>query len=407
MKNLASDIQYDRKQWTIDSWRSKKHIIGPHYSDLKLLEEIEKKLVGYSPLVGYNEVLRLKDYFTKACLGQVFILQAGDCAEAIIDLPEKKVQSTCDLFGQMIEMLQPALNVPIVPVGRIAGQFAKSRTDQYEIKNGIKLPSYQGDAVNTIEFKSDKRQADPNRLILSYNYARQILNDLHQNIGSHSLFQQTGFYTSHEAFLLPYEQSLARKIPETDQYYTSSAHMVWLGERTRYYESAHIEFLRGIQNPLGIKCGPTMTINDFLSLIEIFNPGNIPGRLMAIIRMGSKEIKEKLPPLLKAARHHNLHILWSCDPMHGNTVYSSHGYKTRNFQHILNELKDFVSIVQGEGNYVGGIHLELTAENVTECLGGAQNIKENDLSKNYKSYCDPRLNKSQALQLISDFSKFL
>ncbi len=379
--------------------------------------------------------------------GRAFLLQGGDCAESFAEFHADNIRDTFRVLLQMAIVLTYGANLPVVKVGRLAGQFAKPRSADVEVKDGEELPSYRGDMINGMAFTTAARVPDPERLIQAYAQSAATLNllrafaqggyaDLRQvhrwNLGfvekspqgeryrdiskriSESLdfmeacgitgdtapqVRSTDFYTSHEALLLGYDQALTRVDSTTGDWYTCSAHMLWVGERTRQTDGAHVEFLRGIHNPVGVKIGPALEVDDFLRLTEILNPRNDPGRFTAIVRMGADKVATFLPPLLRAVEREGRLVLWACDPMHANTIKSSTGFKTRPFERILLEVQRFFDVHRGEGTYAGGIHCELTGKDVTECTGGAQEITDHALADRYHTHCDPRLNASQSLEL--------
>ena len=433
--------------WTPESWRAKPAKQMPAYGDAAKLEAAEKRLAKLPPLVFAGEARRLKKKLAKVAAGEAFLFQGGDCAESFAEFGANNIRDTFRMILQMAVVLTFGAGIPVVKVGRMAGQFAKPRSDDFETRNGVKLPSYRGDIVNGIDFTEADRRPDPERMIQVYNQSAATLNllrafaqggyaDLNEvhrwnldfverslqgeryrelsthigetlrfmaacNINSETTPQirETDFFTSHEALLLPYEQSLTRVDSTTGDWYDVSAHLLWIGERTRQPDGAHVEFLRGVKNPLGLKCGPTMKAEDILRLIDILNPANEPGRLTLIARMGSDKIASSLPPLLHAVKQAGRSVVWCSDPMHGNTHMSSTGYKTRNFDRIMSEVSDFFAICRAEGVHPGGIHLEMTGQEVTECTGGVSDVTESNLGERYETHCDPRLNATQSLEL--------
>ncbi len=435
------------KKWTPDSWRGKKIQQVPTYPDPAAVEAVERDLASYPPLVFAGEARRLKEQLGRVAEGKAFLLQGGDCAESFAEFKADNIRDTFKVMLQMAVVLTFGAACPVVKVGRMAGQFAKPRSAPMEVQGGVELPSYRGDIVNGIEFEEAARQPDPHRLIRAYNQAAATLNllrafaqggfaDLHKvhqwnlqfisgspqgkryeevaNRIEETLdfmkacgvtpedvnqLRETDFYTSHEALLLNYEQALTRIDSLTGQWYDCSAHFLWVGDRTRQPDSAHMEFLRGVQNPLGIKCGPSLDPDELIRVIELLNPKNEPGRLTLIARMGSDKVETALPPLVRAVKRSGQKVVWACDPMHGNTIKSSTGYKTRPFDRILAEVRGFFAVHQAEGTYAGGVHFEMTGQNVTECIGGAQAISEASLGDRYHTHCDPRLNADQALEL--------
>ena len=442
--------------WSLSGWRSKPIVQQPQYPDLKALHQVEAKLKVEPPLVFANEIENLNQALARVARGQAFLVQGGDCAESFAEFNAAKIEDTCKLLLQMAVVLTFAGSCPVVKVGRLAGQFAKPRSANVETLNGISLPTYRGDMVNDVAFTPAARTPDPQRLLQAYNQSAITLNllraftkgglgDLHQvhrwnlefvkdsplgekfqnladrigealafmeacgiNVHDRATIRETTVYTSHEALLLNYEEALTRQDHCTGNWYDCSAHMIWIGDRTRQPDHAHIEFARGIRNPLGIKVGPSLEPDGLLRLIELLNPTNEPGRITLIIRMGADQIAAKLPPLIRCIQRAGLAVVWSSDPMHGNTVNTSLGVKTRFFDQILAEVRDFFEIHHAEGTYPGGIHCEMTGQNVTECVGGAQAITEQGLAAKYITRCDPRLNAKQSLELaflISDFLK--
>jgi len=387
--------------------------------------------------------------------GKAFLLQGGDCAESFADFNPNNIRDSFKVILQMAVVLTFGASCPVVKVGRIAGQFAKPRSQDTEILDNIELESYKGDIINGIDFNEKSRTADPERLIQAYNQSAASLNllrafaqggyanlkQIHQwnltfaednqykkkfedmanridecisfmeacGINDQNVRQmnETDFYTSHEALLLPYEEALTRVDSTSGKWYDVSAHMLWVGDRTRQLDGAHIEFIKGIENPIGLKVGPTTDINELLKIIEIVNPKNIPGRLTLICRMGADKISSILPNIIKQVKKTNYKVVWACDPMHGNTIKSSSGYKTRPLVNIISEIEQFFKIHRIEGTYPGGIHLEMTGQDVTECIGGIKEITEDDLKSRYHTYCDPRLNASQSLELAFILSDFL
>jgi 3-deoxy-7-phosphoheptulonate synthase len=434
--------------WTPRSWREFPIKQQPKYQDKELLKSIEKELASYPPLIFAGEARNLKEELAKVSRGEAFLLQGGDCAESFNAFNATNIKNVFKLILQMSVVLTFSSSKPVVKVGRIAGQFAKPRSSEFESKNGIELPSYRGDIVNSIEFNQDLREADPNRLIQAYNQSSATLNLLRafargglanlNRVHSWNLdfikdnplgqkyealsreidkamkfmkacgvdnltapqLKHTTLYTSHEALLLNYEEAFTREDTITNEWYDCSAHMLWIGDRTRGLNDAHIEYFRGIKNPIGCKVGPTMDRDELIKLIDILNPNNEEGRLNLIVRMGANKIEEFFPPLLRRVKEEGRNIVWSCDPMHGNVEKTSTGYKTRDFQNILKEVEAFFQIHQREGTIAGGIHLEMTGEDVTECTGSQScSITVNDLSDRYHTQCDPRLNANQALEL--------
>ena len=433
-------------KWNKDSWRSLPIKQQPIYSNLDELKNTEIRLATLPPLVFAGEVRSLKKELASASLGKSFLLQGGDCAESFANYRADNIKNMFKVILQMSAVLTFAGSFPIVKVGRIAGQFAKPRSSDFEEINGVKLPSYRGDIVNDLEFTKEAREPKPEKLIQAYYqsattlnllraFARGGLANLHEinkwNLGfakaaeietkfsnlvseitraldfmeacgidpEAQAINETRFYTSHEALLLPYEEALTRIDSTSGDWYDCSAHMLWIGERTRGLNEAHVNFLSGVKNPVGVKVGPTATPDEVLGLCEKLNPENEAGRLNLIVRMGADKIDSNLPKLLKAVKSEGKIVLWSSDPMHGNTFKTTNNYKTRAFDKILKEVKSFFEIHKSEGTYPGGIHLEMSGDDVTECTGGFFNVKEETLAKRYETQCDPRLNANQALEL--------
>ncbi|WP_455372314.1 class II 3-deoxy-7-phosphoheptulonate synthase [Limibacillus halophilus] len=433
--------------WTPQSWRSKTIRQMPTYPDQQALEAAEARLAAYPPLVFAGEARNLRSQLARVAKGEAFLLQGGDCAESFAEFHANNIRDTFRVMLQMAVVLTFGAACPVVKVGRMAGQFAKPRSADMEKQGDVELPSYRGDIINEIAFEEAARRPDPERMILAYNQAAATLNllrafaqggfaDLHKvhrwnlefvadspqgeryealasRIEETMAFmaacgltaetvqplRETDFFTSHEALLLNYEQALTRVDSLTGKPYDCSAHMLWIGDRTRQLDSAHVEFLRGVENPIGLKCGPSSDPDELCRLIEVLNPENDPGRLTLIARMAHDKVEELLPPLVRAVKREGFNVVWSCDPMHGNTVKSSTGYKTRPFDRILSEVRGFFAVHKAEGTYAGGVHFEMTGQDVTECLGGAQAIGEDSLADRYHTHCDPRLNASQALEL--------
>lgn len=442
--------------WSPRSWRDLPIKQHPKYTNKQELENAEKELKSYPPLVFAGEARNLKERFKEASRGKAFLLQGGDCAESFSQFNGANIRDMFKVIIQMGAILTFAGSCPIVKVGRLAGQFAKPRSSDTEIIDGLELPSYRGDMINGIEFDTLSRTPDPKRMLRAYHQSSATLNlirafaqgglaDLNEvhrwnlsfvknnafaqkyeeladritqtlgfmkacgiNTQNTPILKETEFYTSHEALLLNYEEPLVRQDSLSGDWYGCSAHMLWVGERTRGLNEAHLEFLRGIKNPVGVKIGPNVTKEDIMGICNILNPLNEAGRLNLIVRMGADTIREKLPALLRSIQSEGREILWSCDPMHGNTIKASSGYKTRVFDSVLSEVKSFFEIHGAEGSYAGGVHLEMTGQDVTECVGGSQEITEAGLSSNYNTQCDPRLNANQAIELaflIADILK--
>ena len=433
--------------WQPDSWRAKPILQQPEYEDKAELDQVEQTLSSYPPLVFAAEARELRRQLGQVCEGKGFLLQGGDCAESFSEFNAPKIRDTFKVLLQMAIVLTFAGRCPVTKVARMAGQYAKPRSSDFETINGVKLPSYRGDIINSFEFTEAARRPDPQRLVEAYHRSSATLNllrafaqgglaDLHEVnrwnmaflennpqkdkyldlsrriqdtlefmdvIGINSTntpsLHETSLFTSHEALLLNYEQALTRIDTLTGKPYDCSAHMVWIGERTRQLDHAHIEFFRGINNPVGVKVGPTMEEDELIRLIDALNPNNDPGRLTLITRMGADKLEANLPRLLRRVKAEGRNVVWSSDPMHGNTFSASSGYKTRNFDAILSEIKQFFQAHEAEGTYAGGIHLEMTGQHVTECTGGAYQISDEDLKEAYKTQCDPRLNADQVLEM--------
>ena len=433
--------------WNRDSWREFSILQQPNYPDLKELKEVEEKLKSLPPLVFAGEARSLKEELAKVCNGEAFLLQGGDCAESFTNFNANNIRDMFKVLLQMAIVLTFAGGYPVVKVGRVAGQFAKPRSSDFEEVNGIKLPSYRGDIINGFEFDEKARVPDPKRMIEAYYQSASTMNllrafsrgglaDLHQvhkwNLGfvkkpeigekyakladeltktlsfmaacgitsaNTPVINQTAVYTSHEALLLPYEEALTRVDSLSGEWYDCSAHMLWIGERTRGINDAHVHFLSGVKNPIGVKIGPSAKAEDVVALANKLNPENEAGRLNVIIRMGADKIGENLPKILRELKREGLNIVYSIDPMHGNTVKTSNNYKTREFDKIISEVRSFFEIHKAEGTRAGGVHLEMTGQDVTECTGGALNITESSLEQRYETQCDPRLNADQALEL--------
>jgi len=434
-------------KWNPETWRGKPAQQVPEYPDRTKLEAVEKRLRSYPPLVFAGEARRLTHLLGDVAEGRGFLLQGGDCAESFAEFSANNIRDTFRVLLQMAVVLTFGAALPVVKVGRMAGQFAKPRSAPTEAIGGVELPSYRGDIVNGIEFEAAARAPDPERLVQAYNQSAATLNllrafaqggfaDLHKvhrwnldfvadsplghryaeladrlsetlefmaacgmTAESTPQIRETEFFTSHEALLLSYEQALTRVDSLTGKWYGCSAHLLWIGDRTRQLDGAHVEYMRGIENPIALKCGPSMEADELLRLIEALNPGNIPGRLSLIARMGADKVEAKLPGLLRAVKRAGAKVVWACDPMHGNTIKSSTGYKTRPFERILAEVRGFFAAHQAEGTHAGGVHFEMTGQDVTECTGGAKAVTDQTLADRYHTHCDPRLNASQALEL--------
>lgn len=435
------------EKWTPQSWRKKPIIQVPSYPDTDKLDLVEKSLRASPPLVFAGEARSLKKALGSVAKGEAFLLQGGDCAESFTEFHADNIRDTFKVLLQMAVVLTFGAALPVIKTGRLAGQFAKPRSSDTETIDGITLNSYRGDIINGMAFTEASRTPDPERLNRVYNQSAATLNllrafaqggfaDLHQvhqwnlgfvansplgeryrdmadrldetlqfmgacgiTSGTTPQIRETDFYTCHEALLLIYEEALTRTDSLTDDWYCTSAHMLWIGDRTRQLEGAHVEFMRGIANPIGLKVGPSMGVDELISLIDILNPNNEPGRLTLISRMGADGVIAGLAPLVRRVQEEGRTVAWVCDPMHGNTIKSSSGYKTRPFDSILREVSGFCEVHAAEGTHAGGVHFEMTGQEVTECTGGARAITDDDLSARYHTHCDPRLNASQALEL--------
>ncbi|ASV86119.1 MULTISPECIES: class II 3-deoxy-7-phosphoheptulonate synthase [Ochrobactrum] len=434
------------KNWTPNSWRNKPIKQVPFYPDAQALTDVEARLRTYPPLVFAGEARKLKSQLADVAEGKAFLLQGGDCAESFAEHGADNIRDFFRVFLQMAVVLTFGASKPVVKVGRIAGQFAKPRSSDMETLNGVELPSYRGDIINGIDFDEASRIPDPQRQDMAYRQSAATLNllrafaqggyanleNVHQwmlgfvgkspqaeryaalaqrisetmnfmraigitSDSNHSL-RETDFYTSHEALLLGYEEALTRVDSTSGDWYGTSGHMIWIGDRTRQADHAHIEYCRGIKNPLGLKCGPSLQPDDLIRLIDLLNPENEAGRLTLIARFGYDKVGDHLPQLIRAVEREGRKVVWSCDPMHGNTITAG-GYKTRPFDRILKEVESFFAIHRAEGSHPGGIHVEMTGKNVTECTGGARAISAEDLHDRYHTHCDPRLNADQALEL--------
>ncbi len=436
-----------QSRWTPESWRAKPVEQAPLYRDAAALAEVERTLAGYPPLVFAGEARKLKKALGKASIGEAFLLQGGDCAESFAEHSADNIRDFFRVFLQMAVVMTFAAASPIIKVGRVAGQFAKPRSSDNETIDGVSLPSYRGDIVNDIEFNEAARIPDPRRQLEAYRQSAATLNLLRafatggyanlenahrwmlgfvkdspqsgryqgvadritETLGfmraigldpeAHPELRATDFYTSHEALLLGYEQAMTRLDSTSGDYYATSGHMIWIGDRTRQLGGAHVEYCRGVRNPIGLKCGPSLQPDELIRLIDALDPQQETGRLTLICRFGSDKVEAALPPLLRAVKREGRKVLWSCDPMHGNTIKAATGYKTRPLDRIVAEIKSFFAAHRAEGTYAGGVHLEMTGKNVTECTGGARAISEADLHDRYHTYCDPRLNAEQAIEL--------
>ncbi len=431
--------------WSPDSWRSKPIQQQPEYPDAAHLAQVERTLASYPPLVFAGEARELRRQFAEVTHGRAFLLQGGDCAESFFEFSAAKIRDTFKVLLQMAIVMTFAAGCPVVKVGRMAGQFAKPRSSGNETIDGVTLPAYRGDIVNGIGFDEKSRIPDPERLLQAYHQSTASLNllrafaqggfaDVHQvhkwnldfiansalterysqladridetlafmracGLDSAPQLREASIFTAHEALLLNYEEAFVRRDSLTGECYDCSAHMLWIGDRTRQLDGAHVEFLSGVGNPIGVKVGPSMDTDELIRLIDILNPENDPGRLNLIVRMGADKVEANLPRLVRAVQGEGRQVLWSSDPMHGNTIKASSGYKTRDFAQILGEVRQFFDVHQAEGSYAGGIHIEMTGQNVTECIGGARPITEDGLSDRYHTHCDPRLNADQSLEV--------
>ncbi len=434
------------KGWTKSDWRTKPRVQMPDYPDAAGLSAVESQLAKYPPLVFAGEARRLRAELADVAAGRAFLLQGGDCAESFAEFSADNIRDTFKVMLQMAVVLTWGAKLPVVKVGRMAGQFAKPRSAPTELVGGTELPSYRGDIINGFEFTAESRVPDPNRMLMAYTQAAASLNllrafstggfaDIHRvqswisgfveedeaeryreiagriqdamdfmaaaGVTSDTAHElgKVDFYTSHEALLLEYEEALCRVDSTTGLPVAGSGHMIWIGDRTRQPDGAHVEFCRGVQNPIGLKCGPTTTVEDLKVLMSRLNPHNEPGRLTLIARFGAGKVADNLPRLIRTVREEGAEVVWSCDPMHGNTIKSSSGYKTRPFDAVLREVREFFQIHKAEGTIPGGVHFEMTGKDVTECTGGVRAVSDESLSDRYHTACDPRLNASQSLEL--------
>jgi 3-deoxy-7-phosphoheptulonate synthase len=433
--------------WTPKSWRDKQPVQMPTYPDTGKLEGVESRLRRFPPLVFAGEARSLKAHLAEVAEGKAFLLQGGDCAESFAEFHPDNIRDTFRVLLQMSVVLTFGAACPVIKVGRMAGQFAKPRSADMETVDGVSLPSYRGDMINGPEFTPEARIPDPERLVQAYNQAAATLNllrafaqggyaDLHKvhqwmlaflkdtpvaerfaemvgrldetlafmaacglTSSTTREIRETDFYTSHEALHLHYEEAMTRVDSTTGDWYDTSAHMLWIGDRTRQVDGAHVDFLKGVNNPLGLKIGPSIKPDDLMRLIDALNPKNEAGRLTLIVRMGAEKVLDMLPPVIRAVEREGRKVVWACDPMHANTVQTASGYKTRSVERILEEVKGFFSVHRAEGTHAGGVHFEMTGRDVTECLGGSRAICEDDLKDRYDTHCDPRLNASQSLEL--------
>ncbi|MDO5613452.1 MAG: 3-deoxy-7-phosphoheptulonate synthase class II [Paracoccus sp. (in: a-proteobacteria)] len=432
--------------WDKAGWRAYPRVQMPDYTDAAALHAVEAQLSKYPPLVFAGEARRLRAQLAEVAAGKAFLLQGGDCAESFAEFSADNIRDTFKVMLQMAVVLTWGAQLPVVKVGRMAGQFAKPRSAPTETVDGVELPSYRGDIINGFDFTETARVPDPNRMLMAYTQAAASLNLLRAfSTGGYADIQRVqswisdfaggpeaaryaevaerisdamafmaaagvtaetahdlgtvDFYTSHEALLLEYEQALARTDSTTGLPVAGSGHMLWIGDRTRQVDGAHVEFARGVQNPIGLKCGPSISEDDLKALIWKLNPDNDPGRLTLIARFGAGKVGDNLPRLIRAVQAEGANVVWSCDPMHGNTIKSASGYKTRPFDSVLREVREFFAIHAAEGTIPGGVHFEMTGKDVTECTGGVRAVTDEDLSDRYHTACDPRLNASQSLEL--------
>lgn len=434
------------KGWTKSDWRSKPRVQMPDYPDEAALNAVEKALAQMPPLVFAGEARKLKRALGEVAAGRAFLLQGGDCAESFSEFSADNIRDTFKVILQMAIVLTWGAKVPVVKIGRVAGQFAKPRSAGTEVIGGIELPSYRGDIINGFDFTPDARVPDPTRMLQAYTQAAASLNllrafstggfaDIHRVqswisgftaesdakryrevarqiedamdfMAAAGVTSETArelatvdFYTSHEALLLQYEEALCRIDSTTGLPVAGSGHMIWIGDRTRQPDGAHVDFCRGVQNPIGLKCGPSLTSDDLKVLLRKLNPENEAGRLTLIARFGAGKVGDNLPRLVRAVQEEGANVVWTCDPMHGNTIKSASGYKTRPFESVLREVKEFFAVHKAENTIPGGVHFEMTGQDVTECTGGVRAVTDEDLSDRYHTACDPRLNASQSLEL--------
>lgn len=433
------------KQWSPSGWREFPIRQQPEYQNQDNLARVESELSKLPPLVTVSEINDLRTDLAKVATGDAFLLQGGDCAESFAEFSSANLERYFRILLQMTVALMYGAGVPVIKVGRIAGQFAKPRSSGVEVIDGVEYPAYRGDIINSMEADHSTRQPDPERLLMAYNQSsttlnylrslaksgfaslrqinqwntefiehspqskrfKDLVNNIHQalsfmeacglNLEEMEQLKEAKFYTSHEGLLLNYEQAFTRN--DNGKWYAQSAHMLWIGDRTRVLDEAHVEFMRGIANPVGTKVGPTMKPDELIRLIDVLNPENIPGKLVLISRMGAGQIGNALPALVRKVKSEGRNVVWSSDPMHGNTIKSPNGIKTRRFNDILSELRSFFAIHEAEGTVAGGVHFEMTGQDVTECLGGAQAISEIDLRERYHTHCDPRMNGSQSIEM--------
>lgn len=439
--------------WAPNSWQFKPAKQLPFYEDEEALKQAQAELSQYPPLIFAGEARSLKKQLAAVSRGEAFLFQGGDCAESFQDLSSQVIRDLFRVLLQSSAVLSYAGGKPIVKIGRMAGQFAKPRSSAMEVIDGVELPSYKGDIINGFEPTMESRKPDPQRMVKAYFHSASKLNllralasggyaDLRKvqqwimefvsdspageryqaladeiakalsfidatGLGNADSIREIELYTSHEALLLPYEESMARIDSLTDVTYATSGHFLWIGDRTRQPDGAHVEFLRGVDNPIGIKCGPSMEVDDLKELLEILNPENEAGRITLITRVGAGKVADHLPKFINAVKEEGANVVWCSDPMHGNTHKSESGYKTRSVSKISSEIHEFFEVCRAENVYPGGIHLEMTGMNVTECVGGIREVKDMDLGTNYDTLCDPRLNASQALELAFEVADLL
>ncbi|MFL6804285.1 MAG: class II 3-deoxy-7-phosphoheptulonate synthase [Xanthobacteraceae bacterium] len=444
---MSAPVPLGNFDWEPASWRRLRAAQQPEWPDPAAVEQAVDELRRMPPLVFAGEARSLKAGLARVSEGNGFLLHAGDCAESFAEFSADNIRDKLKVILQMSALLTYSTGVPVLKVGRIAGQFAKPRSSPTEKVDGVELPSYRGDIVNDIAFTGQARTPDPQRQLMAYRQSAATLNllrafatggfanlgSVHQwmlgflkdspqsrrykeladrisealnfmracglDLESHPELRSTDFYTSHEALLLGYEQAFTRVDSMTGDWYATSGHMIWVGDRTRQLDHGHVEYFRGIKNPIGLKCGPSLKPDELLRLIDVLNPDNEPGRLTLINRFGSDKIGDHLPQLIRSVKREGRVVVWSCDPMHGNTISSSSGYKTRPFDRILSEVKSFFTIHAAEGTHAGGVHLEMTGQDVTECIGGARAITDEDLNDRYHTVCDPRLNAEQSIDM--------
>lgn len=433
--------------WSPESWKAFEGRHLPEYADKTVLNDVEQRLASYPPLVFAGEARALKADLGEVANGRGFLLQGGDCAESFAEFHPDNIRDTFRVLLQMAVVLTFASKQPVVKVGRVAGQFAKPRSAPTETQGDVELSSYFGDIINDIAFEGEGRKPDPERMVRAYSQAAATMNllrafagggyanlrQVHQwtldhidrspwgerfsqmadRIGEALDFmeacgvdpktvpqlQGTSFYTSHEALLLPYEQAMTRRDSLTGDWFDTSAHMLWIGDRTRFEGSAHVEYLRGVGNPIGMKCGPSLEPDALLKMLDTLNPAREAGRITLISRFGHEKVEAGLPSLVRAIKREGHPVVWSCDPMHGNVIKAASGLKTRPFDRILSEVKGFFAVHRAEGTHAGGIHIEMTGQDVTECTGGAVAITDEGLSDRYRTHCDPRLNGAQSIEL--------